>query len=296
MDGELKVTLAIYSGRRDPVWTIHSRHNSYKGIKDHLHNARASGTTYRHEHMPSTLGYKGFLVHHPGDEQAELIVDRETVALQELLLDTMPGGLISDVLRQKIVQAIHSGAVSANVPSGSQPASSGDISQTPSKRDEAVGKIQHYAPKLNLARWNNEELIRYNNNCYNYGNDKITNSFAQPGEASGHPIGSLTPEDVLLSAESDGLQKMNVAPTDPVPEAPQQPNCLVSLAVAEGVDYHWYRLDDNGLWSHKPGGTSATNLDGKGNLISDPRKAANNPYGIDYKFVSFMKIFTNIIE
>lgn len=228
------MTLAIYSGRPDPVWTIHSRHESFKGIKDHLHNARANGTTYRHEHMPSTLGYKGFLVHHPEDEQAHLIVGRETAVFQKLLLDSMPQGLISDALRQKILQAIHSGAVSANVPGGSQPASSLEVSQFPSKRDEAVGKIQHYAPKLNLARWNNEDLIRRNNNCYNYANDKITNSFAQPGEASGHPIGSLTPEDVLLSAESDGLEKMNVAPTDPCREAPQQPNCLVSLAVAEG--------------------------------------------------------------
>ncbi len=228
------MTLAIYSGRADPVWTIHSGHKSFKGMKEHLHNARVSGTTYRHEHMPSHLGFKGFLVHPPEDEQAHLIVSRETAAFQKLLLDSMPQGLISDALRQKIVQAIHSGAVSANVSGGSQPASSGDISQTPSKKDEAVGEIQHYAPKLNLARWNNEDLIRYNNNCYNYGNDKITNSFAQPGRASGYFIGSLTPEAVLLGAESDGLEKMDVVSTDPVPEAPQQPNCLVALVVDEG--------------------------------------------------------------
>ena len=232
--GEHKVTLAIYSGRPDPVWTIHSRHESFKGMKEHLHNARANGNTYRHEHMPATLGYKGFLLHHPEDEQADLIVGQETVALQKILLDTMPEGLISDTLRQKILQAIHSGAVSPNVLGESQTAPRGDISQVSSKRDETVGKIPHYAPELNLARWNNEQLIRLNNNCYNYANDKITNSFAQPGDASGNPIKSLTPADVLFSAESDGLEKMDVAPTDPPPEAPEQPNCLVSLAVAEG--------------------------------------------------------------
>ena len=228
------MTLAIYSGRPDPVWTIHSRHRSLKGMREHLHNARANGNTYRHEHMPATLGYKGFLVHHPEDEQAALIVGRETVALQKLLLDTMPEGLISDALRQKISQAIHSGAVSPNVPDGSQTAPRGDISQVSSKRDETDGKIQHYAPRLNLARWNNEQLIRGDNNCYNYGNDQITNSFAQPGEASGNPIKSLTPADVLSSAESDGLEKVDVASSDPPPEAPQQPNCLVALVVAEG--------------------------------------------------------------
>ena len=47
-----------------------------------------------------------------------------------------------------------------------------------------------------------------------------------------------------------------------------------------------YRLDDNGLWSQKPGQTKATIYDGKGHLITDPRKAANA--GIPYKFVAFM--------
>ena len=71
-------------------------------------------------------------------------------------------------------------------------------------------------------------------------------------------------------------------------------NFFAFIFLSLGIDYHWYRLDCNGLWSHKPGSTSATNLDGDGKKISDPRNAANA--GIDYKFVSFMKIFTNIID
>ena len=69
---------------------------------------------------------------------------------------------------------------------------------------------------------------------------------------------------------------------------------LISFLCCLGVDFHWYRLDDNKLWSNKPGATAASNKDGDGKLISDPRKAAMGV--IDYKFVSFMKIFTNIIE
>ena len=61
--GEYKVTLAIYSGRPDPVWTIHPRHEFFKEMKEHLDNARATGNTYRLKHMPPKLGYKGFLVH-----------------------------------------------------------------------------------------------------------------------------------------------------------------------------------------------------------------------------------------
>lgn len=69
-------------------------------------------------------------------------------------------------------------------------------------------------------------------------------------------------------------------------------------SIFSGVDYHWYRLDNNteGYWSHKPVSTRVTDVDGAGNKISDPRKAANSPYGPDYEFVTFMQIFTNIIE
>ena len=53
-------------------------------------------------------------------------------------------------------------------------------------------------------------------------------------------------------------------------------------------DYHWYRLDDNGFWSHKPGRTHATDRDGEGNRIRDPRMAVNG--FIPYKFVCFMTV------
>ena len=118
------MTLAIYSGLPDPVWTINSCHKSYQEVKEHLDDARGRRITYRHEHMPAVLGYKGFLVHLPEAGQAELVVGQETAALQKLLLETMPEGLISDTLREKTFQAINSGAVSASVPDVTQQSSS----------------------------------------------------------------------------------------------------------------------------------------------------------------------------
>lgn len=49
-------------------------------------------------------------------------------------------------------------------------------------------------------------------------------------------------------------------------------------------DFHWYRLDDNQSWSHKPGQREATIHDSSGVIISDPRKADTSPY----EFYSFM--------
>ena len=58
-----------------------------------------------------------------------------------------------------------------------------------------------------------------------------------------------------------------------------------------GVDFHWYRLDNNGQWSHKPGETSVTDTDNIGNVITDPRVA---PMGF-YQFVTFMTADRNTV-
>lgn len=42
-------------------------------------------------------------------------------------------------------------------------------------------------------------------------------------------------------------------------------------------DYHWYRQDSDGLWSHKPGQLAVTRYDATGtNLIIDPQTADRN--------------------
>lgn len=38
-------------------------------------------------------------------------------------------------------------------------------------------------------------------------------------------------------------------------------------------DYHWYRQDKGGLWSHKSGQSFITRYDGNGVLIKNPAKA-----------------------
>lgn len=52
----------------------------------------------------------------------------------------------------------------------------------------------------------------------------------------------------------------------------------VALVIWPYHDYHWYRQDSDGLWSHKRGSSEATNLDRSGNIITDPESAARGPY------------------
>ena len=225
------MTLAIYSGVRDPFWKVHlPGHRNFREIKEHLDIARAERNSYRHEHMPSIVGYKGLLLHPPNVKDAELLVGHKTKRLQRLLLETMPKELIPETLYENILTAIES----TSGPLQTESVSHKLALEAPITRHKVDGKIQHYAPELNLDLWNSTPTVQSRNNCYNYANDKITNSFAQPGTGSGAPYKSLTREEILRASERDGLVKLDVAPEDPCPEAPEQPNCLVALVVAEG--------------------------------------------------------------
>ncbi|HMK59808.1 MAG TPA: hypothetical protein VK452_01515 [Dissulfurispiraceae bacterium] len=124
-------------------------------------------------------------------------------------------------------------------------------------------KIPAYSP----AFWNDSGTVQFNNNCYNYGNNKRTDTFAQPGRRSGHYPNPMACSNVAAAAVSDGIE--------PLPASGVCPSGKdkIGLVVDPGTDYHWYRLGSNGMWSHKPGGTQATNLDASGNTISNPETA-----------------------
>ncbi|MFQ6029930.1 MAG: hypothetical protein ACE5Q6_20850 [Dehalococcoidia bacterium] len=132
--------------------------------------------------------------------------------------------------------------------------------------------IPRYEPHL----WNDANGIQYSNNCYNYATNLRTNTFAQPGRASGNMYSSLDCSEVGDGAVSDGLIS-----TDCDYGCGCRDCChKVALVMAPGIDYHWYRQDRNGRWSHKPGGTAATNLDNSGNIITDPRTANRGIYTV----------------
>lgn len=128
-------------------------------------------------------------------------------------------------------------------------------------------------PPYNPNKWNDDPTVKRHNNCYNYACDRILfNSKSQPGRATGSYPYPMACNDVTNAAVSDGLKKR--------PETNTLPVCYhkVALVVAPDYDYHWYRLDDNAFWSHKPGSTAARNVDNSGNLITDPRTADRGPY------------------
>ena len=61
-----------------------------------------------------------------------------------------------------------------------------------------------------------------------------------------------------------------------------------------GGDYHWYRKERTGRWTHKPGSTPVTNVDAAGAIIADPRTADRGPYTQFCTFMTVMHKHTKI--
>lgn len=133
-----------------------------------------------------------------------------------------------------------------------------------------------YEPHL----WNNRTFVQRRNNCYNYASNIITNTFAQPGRANRHNITrnpvELYGDSVYYGVLLDGLTPVP-APTQCLPNAGLN---LIALVIWPGRDYHFYRLDDNGFFSHKAGRSPARNVDNSNNLILDPRTCDRGPYTV----------------
>ncbi|MFP2904147.1 asparaginase domain-containing protein [Pyxidicoccus sp. 3LFB2] len=131
-----------------------------------------------------------------------------------------------------------------------------------------------------------------NNNCYAYGCNITSNTFPQPGRASGNLITAqtLNGPSVRAFAEKDGLRfagtKMEELKTFAASRRASNADTLdghfVALMISPAGDanwpgdYHWARCDDNvtfSSWSQKDGNDQVTNFDFAGNPIKDPATA-----------------------
>jgi hypothetical protein len=145
-------------------------------------------------------------------------------------------------------------------------------------------------PPYEPDRWNKDSKVKNSTNCYAYAAndpDKHPPGKPQPGQQCGSPLtGTEFFKDgcksVGAAAKCDG---MIPAPNPPTPKPGYYP---VALVVAPGKDYHWYRQDNNGRWSHKPGNTAVTDLDASGKQITNPETCDRNYGRVNYsKFCGY---------
>ncbi len=139
--------------------------------------------------------------------------------------------------------------------------------------------------------------VAQNCNCYAYAiNNQIKDSGEvwtkqQPGEYSGIILtnSSYTADGYVISraVTSDfneynsnhdtNLIFMSIGRYETCPSNSYKV-ALVVDTTGEQHDYHWYRQDSDGLWSHKQGTTPVKRTDDAGELIIDPYFAERGEY------------------
>lgn len=263
------VTALLYSGRPNPTWELSSEEEDNLEalfIKDKGQTLELSAASL------GILGYKGFIIESRNDSRSlpyksfvfngildtldassANFIDNDS-ELENFLLAT--GSKILDFDEQSYINE----EVRKNVFGGA------------ASRNKSLTLLA--APPFNPAKWNKDPGVLRNNNCYNYGNDKITNTFAQPGRGSGTVISGLDCNNVSAAATRDGqisIPNVNSTPAD---------GHYMALVIWPGRDYHWYRRDEGNYWSHKPGQTPARNTDNTGSAIISPEICDRGPYTI----------------
>lgn len=119
--------------------------------------------------------------------------------------------------------------------------------------------------------WNNQYVSRYN--CYAYSLNTKNYGFMQPGQGNENPVtdNDLVHYDRVISkvesdAEEYGFVFQSIGRYEICPAGTYK----VALVIDPNTDYHWYRQNSDGTWSHKPGPGSVTNLDYSNKIIIDP--------------------------
>lgn len=147
--------------------------------------------------------------------------------------------------------------------------------------------ISGYEPDFNPDIYNKYPGVKESLNCFAYAFDyqKLPHikqctkescpiPFPQPGRASGYPKWSK-----VKGKRCPDLRSRLFGDVPSLKSATFESSCpkkysKIALVVDEDEDYHFYRQDSNGLWSHKPGATDVTHLDATKRPIYDPQLAS----------------------
>ncbi len=272
------VTLHVFSGLPDPVWVL-----SEEQAKEFLALIRSVGeqTALSALRVVSGLGYRGFSVSLATDHAAAEAGFPSRLFLAKGIMDVGPKG-VSLFDRSRAVETWLLSTAGGNLSEavrghvqevlGSSSAGEDSALVWALPKRECVPRAVD-APLSDATAWN-KLSIQLNNNCYNYANNKVTGTFARPGRAHGIAVGPLSCPTVQASALADSLIS---APSFNLSLAAGQ-GWYVALAIWPNHDFHWYRQDADGCWSHKRGNFPVSSFDNQKRIIRDPQHCNRGPY------------------
>jgi hypothetical protein len=132
-----------------------------------------------------------------------------------------------------------------------------------------------YEPNI----WDLQKDIHETTNCYSYAFNRIEmnrENKLQPGMLSNNEFKIYECNALInhISEDHPNIKKVNGI-HEPVP-CNHYKIALVLDNKGEKKDYHFYRQDKDGYWSHKTGKNPITNVDASGNKITDPELCDRN--------------------
>ena len=143
-----------------------------------------------------------------------------------------------------------------------------------------VKDVKCGGPNYDPQKWKFTEEEHELNNCYSYALNQIETDLLekrQPGFKCNKDLSedySCKNLDDMIKCDYPDINKLdNINSWIPCD------HYKIALAVdvkGEYIDYHFYRQDSNGYWSHKSGYNPISNIDASGNLIKDPGNIDRN--------------------
>ena len=143
-------------------------------------------------------------------------------------------------------------------------------------------------PDENDSRIWNDNNVEYNN-CYSYAMRDINNLYKpSPGnnmKNSSYDMNSC--EEIISHIKRDYPDRHIKVLDENDTNSCQECNYYkVGLYIDDNnkddVDFHFYRQNRNGYWSHKPGSNLVTDRDASNRLITNPDKANRNYGALNY--------------
>jgi hypothetical protein len=283
----VRVTFDVFSGRPNPTVVFESEDSA--SLLDRLKPAMTSAGKPAEPPPQSFLGYRGILVEDLSAAKAGRPTHPFRVVDGKVFADGMEraaAASVEDFVFER-AEAMNIGAdvfAAIRVATAARKSSTFQSGAAPDSTSPSPIPACSCAPQYEPQWWNDAASggsRQIFNNCYNYATNYRTDTFAQPGLGTGQIFPSpITSVGMSAAAVRDALEQTQQS------TCPKEGN-LVALFIAPSIDFHWYRLGRNGLWTHKPGPTPATNVDNSGAIIHDPRQANR---GIYTQFCGFMLV------
>lgn len=150
-----------------------------------------------------------------------------------------------------------------------------------------------YEPKFEPGKYNDDPAIYKSHNCYSYSMNVIDPklvSMCRKNNATDcrrnfHQPGALNGDRYALNAidrrKCGVVEKLIMSDVPEMEKSSFYGQCpagksKIALVVDEGEDYHFYRQDDDGWWSHKDGSNKVKRYDALKRRIFNPAQAARD--------------------